>query len=276
MGTNVSKQMIESTTEIVNNSLTQISSEIENSISANTTSIQTMNLDWKNVKINCSVNISQTATVSVSVMLQNTAKLANDLTNRLSGQLTEKLVNDLQQANEGLNLLSTNISSSTQKTSSYLKNNIKNVIHTGIKNSIKINSMGVQTLNMDLSGSVINCPSSGVFRVSQKMQLDTIAKNISTALVTNAIKNSLDASVIKELKNKTKQLNEGLSFSFGLIILLVVGGGGYGIYKFGTDKKKIMMIAIAVFVLIIIIYIVYYLKEKKDIEDDTNPDHLYE
>ena len=125
MGTNVSSQMVESTTEIVNNSLTEISNDIQNNVSSYSSARQAMNISWKNVKIDCGIDISQTASVSVSAMLQNTNKLASDLSNKLSAKLTETITNDLKQANKGLNLLSTNVGVSQQKTSSYLSNNIK-------------------------------------------------------------------------------------------------------------------------------------------------------
>lgn len=238
MGSNVSNQMIESTTAIVSKAMTEISTTVNSGTSSYTTATQEMPIYIKGLTmINSSGTFTQSADLTVSTMLESSADLSNDLANKLKATLKETMVNDLTQANEGLNLGQLNISNARQSTSTYIENNLENIINSTINNVVTqyINGrqvMPVTLLDVTMKGSSI------VF--NQEMQIKAIAKNVSTSIVKNVIKNALTADVAKDLTNKTEQLNKGLDMFgiFGLIAVVIVGRIGYKAVQGKTHEMK--------------------------------------
>lgn len=238
MGANVSNQMIESTTSIVSNALTDISTTINSSTSSYTEAEQEMPVLIKGMDmINSDLTFNQTADIKVSTMLESSAILSNDLANKLKATLKETMVNDLTQANEGLNLGQLNISNSQQSTRSYIENNVENIIKSTIDNEVTqyingVQSMPVTLLDVTMKGSSMT--------FNQEMQIEAIAKNVSTSIVKNVIKNALTADVTKDLTNKTEQLNKGLDMFaiFGLIAVVIIGGVGYTAVQDQAQETK--------------------------------------
>jgi len=238
MGANVSNQMIESTTSMVSNAMTEISTTVNSSTSSYTAATQEMPVRIKGLRMtNSSITFNQKADLAVTTMLESSNELSNDLTNKLKATLKETLINDLTQANEGLNLGQLNISNAQQSTSTYIENNVENIIKTAVNNSVSQTTDGRQYMPVDVE-NVIMKGSSIVF--NQEMQIKAIAKNISTNIVNNVIKNTLTADVTKELTNKTEQLNKGLNIFaiFGIIAVVIVGGVGYKAVKGQTQEMK--------------------------------------
>lgn len=238
MGANVSNQMIESTTSIVSNALTEISTTVNSGTSSYTTATQEMPIYIKGLTmINSNMEWHQKADLTVSTMLESSADLSNDLANKLKATLKETMVNDLTQANEGLNLGQLNISNSQQRTRSYIENNLENIINSTINNKVTQYIGGMQQMPITLD-SVTMKGSSIVF--NQEMQIKAIAKNVSTSIVKNVIKNALTAAVTKDLTNKTEQLNKGLDIFglIGLIAVVIVGGVVYKTVQGQTQEMK--------------------------------------
>ena len=238
MGSNVSSQMIESTTSIVSKALTDISTTVHSSTSSYTKAEQEMPVYIKGLTMNnSSLEFNQTADIKVSTMLESSAILSNDLANKLKATLKETMVNDLTQANEGLNLGQLNISNSQQSTRSYIENNVENIIKSTIDNEVTqyingVQSMPVTLLDVTMKGSSMT--------FNQEMQIEAIAKNVSTSIVKNVIKNALTADVTKDLTNKTEQLNKGLDMFaiFGLIAVVIIGGVGYKVNQGQAKEMK--------------------------------------
>lgn len=235
MGANVSNQMIESTTSIVSNAMTEISTTVNSGTSSYTTATQEMPIHIRGLTMTDSnMEWHQKADLAVTAMLNSSADLSNDLSNKLKATLKETMVNDLTQANEGLNLGQLNISNSQQRTRSYIENNLENIVNSTINNVVTEYIDGIQQMPITLD-DVIMKGSSIVF--NQEMQIESISKNISTSIVKNVIKNALTADVTKDLTNKTKQLNKGLDI-FGIIAVVIVGGVGYKIFRGQTQEMK--------------------------------------
>jgi hypothetical protein len=240
MGANVSNQMIESTTSIVSNAMTEIATTVNSSTSSYTAATQEMPIRIKGLRMtNSSITFNQKADLAVTTMLESSNQLSTDLTNKLKATLKETMINELTQANEGLNLGQLNISNSQQSTSSYIENNVENIIKTAINNSVSQTTDGRQYMPVDVE-NVIMKGSSIVF--NQEMQIKAIAKNVSTNIVKNVIKNALTADVTKDLTNKTEQLNKGLDIFaiFGLIavVIVIVGGVGYKTVQGQSQKMQ--------------------------------------
>jgi hypothetical protein len=237
MGANVSNQMIESTTSIVSNAMTEIATTVNSSTSSYTASTQEMPVRITGLRAtNSSLTFNQKADIAVTTMLESSNELSNDLTNKLKATLKETMVNDLKQANEGLNLGQLNISNAEQRTRTYIENNVENIIKTSINNSVRGETVGKQYMPVDLENVILK-GSSIVF--NQEMQIKAIAKNVSTSIVTNVIKNALTSDVTKDLTNKTEQLNKGMDIFTIIAVLFVVALGGIG-YKAVQGKEKEM------------------------------------
>ena len=238
MGANVSNQMIENTTSMVSNAMTEIATTVNSSTSSYTTATQEMPVKIKGLRMtNSLITFNQKADLAVTTMLESSNELSNDLTNKLKATLKETMMNELTQANEGRNFGRLNISNSEQSTSTYIENNVENIIKTAINNSVSQTTDGRQYMPVDVE-NVIMKGSSIVF--NQDMQIKAIAKNISTSIVQNVIKNALTADVTKDLTNKTEQLNKGLDIFaiFGLIAVVIVGGIGYKTVQGQAQEMK--------------------------------------
>jgi hypothetical protein len=289
MGTNVSKQSAESVTKSVSSVMTNISTKVESTNSSYTTSNQAMRIYMGNVRVKGDVNINQTASVTVSTMLENSTKLSNDLTNDLLITIKEQLENELTQANEELNLGQTNVSISDVSSTVITEQMLQTSIESGISNSIKTDTRGNQSLDFYGDNAVIG----GDLNISQEMQIESISKNIAESIVENTIANVMDQDIGKAMKNKTEQLNKGLNFDL-LIMLAAAAVGAYfvGVKKLkwlalGTDvdmyapphiqaqqkqqQTKHRMIALLVVCVICLIIYLWYVGRKEE-ADEYNPD----
>ena len=235
MGANFSSQSIESTTEIISNSLTDISTKITNQTNVSLRSDQRINVIFRGV-IGCGFNVSQKAKLTGSIMMNNTAGLANDVSNAIKASLKESLNNELAQANKGINLGALNMSNAEMVTDAYIETNLENIIETELRNMIEMDATGIQQINLTFED--IKCSPGESINISQDMLIEMVAKNISTTLVNNAIKNVLDTGIDKELKNKADQLNKGLDFGLFGIITAVVMVAGLGVYSSMSPEEK--------------------------------------
>ena len=79
MGANVSNQMIESTTSIVSNAMTEISTTVNSSTSSYTVATQEMPVRIKGLRMtNSSITFNQKADLAVTTMLESSNELSND------------------------------------------------------------------------------------------------------------------------------------------------------------------------------------------------------
>jgi hypothetical protein len=225
MGTNVSVQDNVSITDIVNTNLTQISNDIDNGIVASATSNQTFNVTARGIRTKGDFNASQKTNMSMNAILNTNSKLSADLANQVTNQIEKKLKNDLEQVNKDLNIGQTNIAKTKNETVSKIKNNLSQIIKTGINNTVQSTTSGVQAFFVDLEFADIG----GNVNLGQESQIATVAKSISETIAEAAVKNVTETVDKTALENTVKQKNAGVDImafaSIFLVIVLVVGGG---------------------------------------------------
>lgn len=233
MGVNTSVQNSNSLITSVNDTLTRVSANIGTSSSSNQISNQRMNLSLRNLK-NCGIDIKQTAEMKANSILNSKTQIANDMANELKNIVDKQIENGIKQVNEDLNIgqLNTSIQNTNSKTKTI--NNLRNIIETGIENSVTTDQNGSQV--MYLNADNVDCGRDGQFKITQDMVMDTISKNITDNIVNNTISNSLSNDVLELLKNQADQKNQGLNvFAILTVVIIVVV---FGFFLFAMFKTR--------------------------------------
>lgn len=254
MGTNISKQVIDSTTSITQKVLNEFVNTAETEAIARAYSNQEAVIDATGARLyKCPVTIEQDAKVTAASFGDTSNQLSNNLANELKAQIKEKLEQTLQQANKDLNLFQTNFSDVRTKSSTYIDTELTNIIKNGIKNTVVSEGVSGQKATIILRGA--DCVESPA-TITQKALIDIMARNISKSIVENTIKNSISAEVDKEIKQKVEQTNAGLNIAIvAIIILLVIVGGAGFILK--SPVGKIIMIVLVVAGIGALAYFIY-------------------
>ena len=233
MGANISSQLNESTTKVVNNVLTDIAVKIDNSVQSVQNIDQTTNFSMVDSKVGGDINISQEATMTVTAILEADTNLKNEIANEIKTKLKETMANTVKQANTDLNIGQANIAVAINKTNSYIENNIQNLLSTGVSNSVKNVGKTKTILNMEVIRSEVG----GNINITQKAQITAISKNIAKTIVENSIKNALTTDITKDLTNIADQKNTGINLIAGLGLIVVIVGGVLAIKLLPTNAK---------------------------------------
>ena len=167
MGANISSQLNESTTKVVNNVLTDIAVKIDNSVQSVQNIDQTTNFSMVDSKVGGDINISQEATMTVTAILEADTNLKNEIANEIKTKLKETMANTVKQANTDLNIGQANIAVAINKTNSYIENNIQNLLSTGVSNSVKNVGKTKTILNMEVIRSEVG----GNINITQKIKI---------------------------------------------------------------------------------------------------------
>ena len=311
MGANISSQLNESTTKVVNNVLTDIAVKIDNNVLSVQNINQTIYLAIVDSKVAGDVKVQQKAAMSVTAILQADTNLKNTIANDITTKLKETMANTVKQANSDLNIGQANIAVAENRTNSYIETNIKTLLSTGLENSVTNIGNSRSVLNMDVIRSEVG----GNVDISQESQITAISKNIAKTIVENSIKNALTTDITKELSNTADQKNTGINLIAGLgLIVVIVGGvlilrfsmsgkamgaevkafkneaklqeevvpvkpGAYGGVKKGKKPTKPMVstktkVIIGCIIIIIIILILWYLKRQQIAKTYVVPSYL--
>lgn len=221
MGSNVSKQSIDTLSSVVTESLTQVTTELKNQNITDQSSYQHMMIDLGKVRGCKNINASQKAQISASVLVENSNDIANKMTTELMNTVEKELSNKLKQVNEDLNLGQANTAIMRTNSKTYLHNNLENNIKSGIQNTVKTSQHGGQ--DMVFYARDIECEKGGSLTFSQSMIMKTVAKNISENIVKNTIKAAITNDIKEKIKNDAEQLNKGIdAFAMVAIIAIIV------------------------------------------------------
>ena len=270
MGANVSSQAIESTSKIVTNAMTHISTNITNKTNTQLKSNQRISVKFKRVQ-GCSYHINQRAKLTGSVMMNNTAELANDVSNAIKSSIKETLSNELKQANKGLNIGAMNASKARMISDTFIENNLTNIIGTEIQNLNDTGADGIQRIELEFED--ISCRPGQSINVDQDMLIELASKNISNTLVNNVLKNILDSGIEKDMKNKLDQKNAGL-LGGGFVGLFLLAAAG--LYIFSRRNTMITIVSLVIiFIIILLLYFFVFLPKKEKNDEKYDTDYLY-
>jgi hypothetical protein len=277
MGANVSSTL----QNIVNQSITNASSTvIENTLNTTTTTASNINtLEIENdgngnMTFNCGaggLNISQTIDsklgASISLMAQNSASLANTISQSFTSMLTAAL----QQNNSQLNLGQANVSNAVSNMTTQTTTNITSLIQSAITNSVSTSqdNKNAIVLKNTQNGSITF--SGDQCTINQSTIASIVVGNIADA-VTTAVMGTAEAQTITgTASSTTSQTNAGINPTeiFIVIAIVAIVAGVAFLYLSGGGPVKqmlsnpvVMYGIIAVVIILIVVGVVYYVKSK--------------
>jgi hypothetical protein len=250
MGANVSTQNIESMTETINKTLTDVSNNFSTILENNNVSKQEMEL-YIGESIGCSFQLTQNSKNNLQAMSNFSNEISNDVANKLTNTLRQQLEQIVKQKNEGINFGQTNVSALNTISDDTLTNDIKNIINTSITSQISNTAESGQTIKITIGK--LSCPeNNSLFIVTQEMIIEQISDNIANNLVKNTLSNDAVNDAVKTIKQTSEQKNAMLSFG-GMIIILILAA--VFTYLFGY---KIMCYIIPIFIAVVAYGIFYY------------------
>lgn len=229
MGTNVSKQSTEALTKITTNAMNKAITNISNDSSSSIDINQSIIIKAPNSFITGDISASNTSNSKLQVMVQKTNDVAASMTADIQSKLQAVMDNQVEQANEDLNLLQTNISVQDVMLSTDLTTNIAMIVENSIINTTKVAANSNQSVFIDLSGARII----GNINAAQ----DTVIELISNDIAKSVTQMVMDTKVINDVaikaSNKATQLNKGVDpFAiFGMIGAIVAGVVGVAVVK---------------------------------------------
>lgn len=235
MGTNVSKQSMESITAITNQTMNNISTTIESGASTNLRTSQRLYINQGDIDTGGGdYNVTQSSNIVLSTIVNNQTQLSNDLTSSLMTQIRKELDTQIKQANEDLNLGQTNIAVQDTLTNTDIKNIISTSVNTTIRNTVQQTSeneqeLNIRTLKLQTHGGDVN--------ITQDLIIKAMAENISSNIVKNVIKSTITNEVAEKIKMMADQLNKGidiLAMFTVFIVIAVIGFGGFAYLR--TNK----------------------------------------
>ena len=234
MGVNVSSQMTDSLTVLINESMTKISNDSTNVARGYSSARQRMVIDmgYVNTKGGNFI-IGQTLDLNMSTMLNNVSTFSSDMANDLTAKLQKTVAASLAQSNSDLNLGQTNISAQDIVSRTVTHNSVANAVSTSISNVVTTTSDNVQYLHVKLLGLDTG---GGDSIITQEAIIRQLSENIAANIVNNVIKNSLSADVIEKIDLAADQKNKGVDI-FAMftifIVVVVLGIGGFAYLRTG-------------------------------------------
>jgi hypothetical protein len=238
MGTNISKQSVESLSTVVNESLMRITTEVKNENLITQSSYQYMDVSMDGVRGCMGFVANQEAEIKASVMAENSTEIANRMKAELMNSIKKELTNTLKQTNKDLNLGQTNIGILETNSKSYIENKLEFDIESGITNTVSTSQDGKQIMRFNILN--FECLNGGVLELNQSMVMKVVAENISKNIVNNTIKAAVTNEVKEKIKQEVVQLNEGIDIfaMFAVLVIVVcVVLGGYAYLRTGGISK---------------------------------------
>lgn len=229
-GKNKSKQLYEEITEITNNVLNKITTNLKNSATSDQYNRQIVEVDFSNAHIDCGIEIAQSSIITTNILLEAKSEISSDMSAQIINDIMSKVSQKLEQVNSGINIpTQENKSEVETKIRTTLNTEIKNIIETNIDNVVSAKQGSAQTIIVKASGlRMLKCPQNGVgIRITQSNLLDAVAKNISASVLETIVSLEQMNTITRDIEQDVKQKNAGIDSSMSLIssicIVIIVG-----------------------------------------------------
>ena len=244
MGGNESTMKNTSITNVTNNFMQKISTDIENSNSAELDMKQTLTFraPFATMK-ECSLRIEQNQKGTLRATMDAMADLSEEQKAELSADIATAQSQALEQANSGLNLGSENESNVENEITTNVENNLEMSIEKTLSNMNFAKGSTQQEATIDLWG--MQCEGSNIV-INQNQALEVVAENLVETI--NDVVQSGEAvtKVVNEQTQSVKQTNEGVgasgsgvsSSSCLSVILSAVLAGAAPMIQEEMNKKK--------------------------------------
>lgn len=243
MGSNSSTMKSEITTDITNNFLQTVSTDIKNENKSELDIKQTFKFEAPYSSFdNCNINFDQTQRGTVTSLMGGLSNLSDDQKQKLTNDIANSQKQALEQANKSLNLLQMNDSEIDNNIRTSVNNNLETAINKTVTNLISTSSKGDQEASMNLYG--MSCKGSDI-NINQEQYMDVISENISENISESVQSNDVINKIKSEQESKVKQLNEGPSLLQSLSSLAcIVSIIGFVLFmKFSVLKKGASLVS---------------------------------
>jgi hypothetical protein len=240
-------------TNTINESIQKVKKKIEQEHSSKIeTSVKNISESYSKIKVvigenaevSCSTGFIVDASASASAKTQLAITQNDDFEfdNNLFAQLTDDIENEIKQEQEGGilgQIADANVANTVTTAIQQNENEIKQIINTTMKNSVKQNAESNSELDITILGKLTsdNC----------NFTADSLSESIASVIGDKINKILSTNTDITELENKIKttvdQTQKGLDPTVAIVIAIVVGvvGGGGGIGA-GVSKNKSLKI----------------------------------
>jgi len=242
-GSNESTMKNTTTTNVTNDFMQKISTDIENSNSAELDMNQTLTFraPFATMK-NCSLRIEQNQKGTLRATMDAMAELSEEQKAELSADIANAQSQALEQANSGIPL-GDNKSDVDNEITTNVTNNLEMSIEKTLSNMNFAKGSAQQEATIDLWG--MQCDGSNIV-INQNQALEVVAENLAETI--NDVVQSGEAvtAVVNEQTQSVKQTNEGVgasgsggsSSSCSSVILSAVLAGAAPMIQDAMNKKK--------------------------------------
>ena len=245
MGGNESTMKNKSTTNVTNDFMQKISTDVENRNEAELNLDQTLTFraPFATMK-NCSLRIDQNQKGTLRATMDAMASMTTEQVAELSADIANAQSQALEQANSGLNMPgTTNESNVENEIETNVRNNLEMSIEKTFKNMNYASGSAAQDLTIDLYG--MQCDGSNIL-INQNQALEVVAENLAETINDTVQSGEAVSKVVNEQTQKVKQSNTGVggsgssgsSCSSSLIILIAGGAAAAPKIKKMMDGKK--------------------------------------
>lgn len=217
MGTNVSKIDNTSLTTAINNSISEVQTDVENKVTSSSYSYQDLEINMGIIKNTKNLTFEQISDVTTKALLNADTNVMASLAAKLSNKVAAELSSNLEQTNKDLNFGATNIGITKQIVNQNVVNNINNMIKTGIKNA----SIGITVVDQTMKVSIKGTENVENIIISQKSIIKSISESIASTIAKSTATAVAGNDATAEIKAVVKQTNEGLDIMAFMSIVAV-------------------------------------------------------
>ena len=199
------------TTNVTNNFMQKMSTDIENSNSAELDMSQTLTFraPFATMK-NCSLTIEQNQKGTLRATMDAMAELSEEQKAELSADIASAQSQALEQANSGIPTGSDNKSDVNNEITTNVENNLETAIEKTFKNMNFAKGSAQQDATIDLWG--MQCDGSNIL-INQNQALEVVAENLAETISDSVQSGEAVTKVVNEQTQSVKQTNEGVSAS---------------------------------------------------------------
>ena len=198
------------TTNVTNNFMQKMSTDIENSNSAELDMSQTLTFraPFASMK-DCSLTIEQNQKGTVRATMDAMAELSEEQKAELSADIASAQSQALEQANSGIPL-GENKSDVSNEITTNVENNLETAIEKTFKNMNYAKGSAQQDATIDLWG--MQCEGSNIL-INQNQALEVVSENLAETITDSVQSGEAVTKVVNEQTQSVKQTNEGVGAS---------------------------------------------------------------
>ena len=242
---NESTMTNKTTTNVVNNFMQTMSTNIENDNSGELDMTQTLTFRAPHARMEgCSLRIEQNQKGTLRATMDAVANLSDEQKANLSADIANSQSQALEQANSGLSITpSENKSDVHNEITTNVENNLKTSIDKTFRNMNYASGTSTQDATIDLWG--MQCEDSNIL-INQNQALEVVSENLAETISDSVQEVSAVTKAVNEQTQSVKQTNTGVGASGGgsissacsLSVLIIGGIAAFPKIKEMMDKKK--------------------------------------